>query len=124
MRGGYGGEAVGSAVEFKVAERECRDGVACFLHQHTALKFSPAFIKCEGGYSVQQRTGCASKMHQCTFCGGEKYVDIVLIERLLDPTIPGRQPGVRDETSVFLRVEIDGGGVFESVLTGIYLGIR
>ena len=58
---GYGGEAVGSAVEIEVAERKCRDGVACFLHQHLAPKFAPAFIKREEGCSVQQRTGCGSK---------------------------------------------------------------
>lgn len=63
VRRGYGGEAVGSAIEIEVAERDCRDGVTCFLHQHLAPKFSPAFIKRKGGCSVQQRTSCASKMH-------------------------------------------------------------
>ena len=52
MRGCYGGEAVGSAVKIEVAERECRDGVACFLHQHLASNVSPAFTKREGGCSV------------------------------------------------------------------------
>ena len=58
-------------------------------------------------------------MHQVTFCGGEKHVDVVGLEGLIDSVISGRRPGVLYEMSVSLRVKSNGGCVFEMVLTGI-----